>query len=215
MKRSGESGVLIVPPGGVDRRPINSGRDPRRSTIPLFGQRVPSMHRRSTRAIAALAALVAVLGAPAIASASTTGGGTPPPTWGTITVTVGSQASLTVKLLAKVPVDVTCSLNAAGITANASTTPDVSDVFVEVDEAVGKSIATGFGFAGSFPCDGSTTHFLVPVQAQNCCPGVPFKTGKAIVSASAEAAWGPFDPDTGMASGAAFGSAGPQVLRLK
>ncbi|HEY8870373.1 MAG TPA: hypothetical protein VIM30_13425 [Candidatus Limnocylindrales bacterium] len=173
------------------------------------------MHCRSTKVIAVLAALVAVIGAPAMASASSVGGGTPPPTWGTITVTIGSTASLTAKLLAKVPVDVTCSLNAAGITANASTAPDRTGVFVEVDEAVGKSIASGFGSAGPFPCDGTTTHFLVSVQSQNCCPGVPFKTGKAIVSASGEADWGPFDLDTGTPAGTAFGVAGPQVLRLR
>jgi hypothetical protein len=168
------------------------------------------MRRRSTRAVALLAALIGLIATPAIASAAT-GGGAPSPIWGTITISVGSSASVTAKILARVPVDVTCSLNQDGIDAGASTQPDVTFVSVQVSEASGKSIAQGFGSAGAFMCDGSTTHFTVPVQSQN----VPFKNGKGTVQAYAEADWGPFDPDTGQAAGVAFGNTDILIIRLK
>jgi hypothetical protein len=168
------------------------------------------MRRQSTRALALLAALIALIATPAMASAATGGGG-PSPIWGTITLSVGSSAKVTAKILAQVPVDVTCSLNQDGIAAGASTQPDVTLVSVQVSEASGKSIAQGFGSAGAFRCDGSTTHFMVPVLSQN----VPFKHGKGIVQANAEADWGPFDPNTGQPAGVAFGNTDLLVIRLK
>ena len=167
------------------------------------------MRRQSTRAVALLAALIALIATPAMASAAPPGGGSGGPIWGTITVGVGSSARVTAKILVQVPVDVTCSLNPDGIAAGASTQPDVTFVSVQLSEAVGKSIAQGFGSAGPFMCDGSTTHLMVPVQSQS----VPFKSGKGIVQAFAEADWGAMD--TGQFAGVAFGSTAIQVIRLK
>ena len=151
-----------------------------------------------------------LLAIPATASADTTGG-PPVPIFGTITVSIGRSATLTARLLAKVPVDVTCTTNALA----PSTTPDNTFLQVEVSQAAGRSIAHGFGFSSApFACDGVTHHLLVPVLADGCCPSPPFHGGAAIVSAFAEADWGPYDPNTGQPAGAATGSAGPQVIRF-
>lgn len=168
------------------------------------------MHHGSKRAIAALAALVAMIGAPALVSASTGGGGGP--VFATITVAVGASAPLTAKLIAKVPVDITCTLNQAGIDAGASVTPDFSFVSVALSEAVTKTtIAQGYGGAGPIVCDGSPNHFSVLVQGANA----PFKGGKAIVQVIAEADWLPFDPDTGQLAGTAFVATDPGLIHLK
>jgi hypothetical protein len=162
---------------------------------------------RATIGVVLAAALLAI---PATASADTTGG-PPPPVFGTITVSVGRSATLTARILATVPVDVTCTTNALA----PSTTPDSTFLQVELSQAAGRSIADGFGFSTTgFVCDGTTHHFLVSVQASGCCPSPPFHGGTAIVNAYAEADWGPIDPDTGQFAGAAIGTAGPQVIRL-
>jgi len=109
-----------------------------------------------------------------------------------------------------VPVDVTCTTNDQA----PSTTPDGTFLEVDVSEAAGRGVANGSGFVSGFACDGTTYHFVVPVQANGCCPSPPYHGGKAIVNAFADASWGPFDPDTGNAAGSADGSAGPQVIRL-
>ncbi len=114
--------------------------------------------------------------------------------------------------MAEVPVDVTCSLTDLGIGAGASTSPDFSFVEVTLSEAVSKtSIAQGAGSVGPFVCDGSTTHFTVPVQSFN----VPFKGGKALVQTSAEADWLPFDPNTGQLAGTAFDASNSLLIHLK
>lgn len=85
-------------------------------------------------------------------------------------------------------------------------------VEVTVSEAVSKtSIAQGAGSTGPFVCDGSTTHFTIPVQSFN----VPFKGGKALVQASAEADWLPFDPNTGQLAGTAFAATNSLLIHLK
>jgi hypothetical protein len=168
------------------------------------------MRHGSKRAIAALAAVAAMIGAPALVSAGTGGGGGP--TFATITVAVGASAPLTAKLIATVPVDITCTLNQAGIDAGASLTPDFSFINVQLSEAVTKTtIAQGSGGAGALVCDGSTSHRSIAVTGYNA----PFKGGKAIVQVMAEADWLPFDPDTGQVAGTAFVVTDPTVIHLK
>jgi hypothetical protein len=168
------------------------------------------MRHGSKQAIAALAALAAMIGAPAFVSAGTGGGGGP--VFATITVAVGASAPLTAKLIANVPVDITCTLNQAAVDAGAATTPDFSFVNVQLTEAVTKTtIAQGEGGGGAFICDGSTSHLSIAVTSYNA----PFKGGKALVQVSAEADWLPFDPDTGQVAGTAFVVTGPTVIHLK
>jgi hypothetical protein len=168
------------------------------------------MRHGSKRAIAALAAVAAMIGAPALVSADTGGGSGP--VFATITVAVGPSAPLTAKLIAKVPVDITCTLTQAGIDAGASVAPDFSFISVSLTEAVTKTtIAQGYGGAGSLVCDGTPNHFSVLVQSSNA----PFKGGKAIVQVIAEGDWLPFDPDTGQLTGTAFTATEPTLIHLK
>jgi hypothetical protein len=170
---------------------------------------------RRWRALIGMVLAVGLLAAPATANAAT---GPPPPPlliYGSISLSVGSSAGLTARLLATVPVDVTCKLNALGIAAGASTTPDGgSFVNVSLQEASGRGIANGFGSVFGFLCDGVVHHFLVPVLANGCCPSPPWHGGTALVTADAEAFWCPCDPNTGQPTGGAFGTAGPQKIRL-
>jgi hypothetical protein len=168
------------------------------------------MRHGSKRAIAALAAVAAMIGAPALVSAATGGGGGP--VFATITVAVGASAPLTAKLIAKVPVDITCTLTQAGMDAGASSMPDFSFVNVQLSEAVTKTtIAQGQGGAGPFVCDGSTSHLSVSVTSYTA----PFKGGRALVQVSAEADWLPYDPDTGQLAGTASVATEPLVIHLK
>jgi hypothetical protein len=144
---------------------------------------------------------------PALVSAATGGGGGP--VFATITVAVGASAPLTAKLIAKVPVDITCTLTQAGIDAGASTTPDFSFVNVQLTEAVTKTtIAQSEGGGGAFICDGGTSHLSIAVTSYNA----PFKGGKALVQVMAEADRLPFDPDTGQVAGSAFLVTEPTVI---
>jgi hypothetical protein len=168
------------------------------------------MRHGSKRAIAALAAIAAMIGAPALVSAGTGGGSGP--VFATITIAVGASAPLTAKLIAKVPVDITCTLTQAGIDAGASSTPDFSFVNVQLSEAVTKTtIAQGQGGAGGLVCDGSTSHLSIAVTSYTA----PFKGGKALVQVTAETDWLPYDPDTGQLAGTAFVVTDPTVIHLK
>jgi hypothetical protein len=168
------------------------------------------MRHGSKRAIAALAAVAAMIGAPALVSADTGGGSGP--VFATITVAVGPSAPLTAKLIAKVPVDITCTLTQAGIDAGASVAPDFSFISVSLTEAVTKTtIAQGYGGAAPLVCDGAPNHFSVLVRSSN----VPFKGGRAIVQVMAEGDWLPFDPDTGQLAGTAFIATDPTLIHLK
>jgi hypothetical protein len=163
-------------------------------------------HRRAVVGLALGAALLAL---PATAGAAT-GPPVPVQVFGTITVSIGSSAPLYARLLVWVPVDLVCKTNKLA----PSKTPDNTFVSVNIEEAVGNSIANGSGAAGRFACDGKKHHILVPVEANPCCPAPPFRGGQAIVNAFVQADWGPFDPNSGSPAGSAFGSAGPQVIRL-
>lgn len=125
------------------------------------------MRHGSKQAIAALAALAAMIGAPALVSADTGGGSGP--VFATITVAVGRSAPLTAKLIAKVPIDITCTLNQAGIDAGASTTPDFSFVNVQLTQAVTKTtIAQGYGGRRATRLRRDSEPFLRPGPGLQC-----------------------------------------------
>src|ERR1700716_934108 len=119
------------------------------------------------RAVVGLVLSTALLALPATASAATGGG--PVQVFGTITVSIGRSAPLFARLLVRMPVDVVCTTNALA----PSTTPDNTSVSVTIEEAVGRSIANGSGFAGRFACDGNKHRVVVPVVASPCCPSPP------------------------------------------
>jgi hypothetical protein len=121
----------------------------------------------------------------------------------TTTISVGPSANLLNRVVAQVPVTVSCGPFPEPFSFGAS---------VSVTEAVGKQIAQGGAFAGinttglpvAITCDGTPQSLVLNVQANPSGP--PFKKGKAVVSA--------------FASGGAFpafeqASAGPQAIQLR
>lgn len=93
-----------------------------------------------------------------------------------------------------------------------------SNLFVDVQQRQGKTIAHGSGFAsGNAICDGVTVNQATVVAAPDIYPGftsTPFKNGAALVSASVSACANvnvvspPFVPCD-------FGNAGPLAVSLK
>ncbi len=99
-----------------------------------------------------------------------------------MTISLGSPA-LSSRIAVTEPVTVSCSPFDPGLVVY-----DQS-VTVSVEQASGRSIATGSGNGYSaFPCDGSQT--TVPVTVLGDPSGPPFHGGSAVISASAQASAG-------------------------
>jgi hypothetical protein len=95
------------------------------------------------------------------------------------TITVGSTAELTARVLVNVPVTVTCGPYVP------ISNPLAPQVGVTVTQASGKSVASGTGFVSTPTCDGTPHDYVVPVTPNSPLPpNVPFHGGKAIVSGS-------------------------------
>jgi hypothetical protein len=116
-----------------------------------------------------------------------------------MTLTIGSPITLTDRLLVQVPVVVTCTTPLANPV-------NFGGVFVTVQQAAGRSIAAGFGFANLTTCPTSPTTVVVNVLPNGGMTGPPFHGGNAIVSASASAC------DTAFVC--VGGSAGPVSVRI-
>jgi hypothetical protein len=100
-----------------------------------------------------------------------------------ITVVVGSPITLTDRLLVDVPVTITC-------TGTFPTGFGYGEVDAQVQQASGKSVATGFGHVILTSCPTTPQTFIVPVTPQSTAPGVapiPFHGGPALAWAGASA----------------------------
>jgi hypothetical protein len=104
----------------------------------------------------------------------------------TTTISVGGTANLIGKVVAQVPVTVTCGPFDPTLPFSFSTS-------VTLTQARAKEIAQGSAFVGvnttgtpvAVTCDGTPQSFLVTVNANPSGP--PFKNGTAVVSATATA----------------------------
>jgi|tagenome__1003787_1003787.scaffolds.fasta_scaffold20765332_2 hypothetical protein len=150
------------------------------------------MFRVMTRRALLTAATAAIIGGVGASSALAT-----------TAVSVGPSADLLNRVVAQVPVTVSCGPFPG---------PFNFSVSVTVTEAVAKQIAQGTAFAGvntngaplALTCDGTPQSIVMNVPANPSGP--PFKKGKGVVSASA--AGGSF-PTFEQAS------AGPQAIQLR
>jgi hypothetical protein len=136
--------------------------------------------RKSVKRIAALMAVITVVGAfPAAAGAATTMG----PTLGlaTITVSVG-EAKLTQKVIVNVPVTVTCTLNPG---APADYPQQGSFLEVNIVQAVGQKTTAGSAFASGFACDGAPHTYAMQILAGPAQGGLHFRKGQAAIVAEA------------------------------
>jgi len=141
----------------------------------------------------AVGAFVLAAAIPTTASAAGGGGGVG------MTVAIGSPITLTDRILVQVPVAISCATPLANPIM-------FGGVFVSVQQAAGKEIATGFGFANLTTCSASPTTVVVNVLPNGGTTGPPFHGGNAIVTASANAC------DT--SNVCVGGSAGPVSLRI-
>ena len=140
------------------------------------------MRRKSLHLLVASTAVAVGLGAASAAAQA-------------MTVTVGSPVTLTNRLLATVPITVTCD------PWDATLTQFGSAINVTLDQAAGRAIAHGEGsVSGFFPaaqlylCDGSPHRYPVSVQADTSGP--PFHGGPAVANADAVMYAGiPCDPN--------------------
>lgn len=89
-------------------------------------------------------------------------------------ITIGPKAHLTSKLTVDVIVSVSCGpfLPASEFGNNLT---------VLLSEAAGHTVAQGFGFLATLPCDGSTYRLVVTADALN----VPFRPGSGLANVSA------------------------------
>ena len=134
--------------------------------------------RKSLFRLVAVASFAAAAAVPVTASAA--GGGFP----GTgITVTIASPITLQDRLLVNVPVTITCTqplANGFGF----------GQITASVQQASGKTVATGFGFLSIDQCPTTPTTYVVQVLTQSSTQSsapVPFHGGPAIASAGAVA----------------------------
>ena len=152
------------------------------------------MFKNFARLLAVAAFTVVIAAVPTTASAAGGGGGTG------ITVTIG-KATLQGRLLATVPVTITCAAPLAG-------TAVFGSVQVTIEQASGRDISTGSGGVSFSVCPATPQTINVLVTPDLFpTPSTPFHGGTAIVSAFA----GAVDPTFTIFEG---GSAGPQVVKL-
>jgi hypothetical protein len=119
---------------------------------------------------ARLAALAAALGLLVVVPAASAASG----------VSIGSSAQLVNKLYVDVPITYSCTAFPPG-------PYNFSSVFVSLEQANNKVIASGSAFNSSPMCDGATHTDVVAVYpsiSSYTSTGVPFKAGAANASAS-------------------------------
>jgi hypothetical protein len=140
--------------------------------------------------IGATLAVLAALAFPVGVLADTTGGSDIPPAGSTGGMTIELRSvHLTTRAIAQVQVAVSCLPKPASDDTLLTSWED-TEVFVEVRQATGRTIAFGSAFAwfdGDTMCDGATHLLTVGVPADPS--SVPFKNGGAAVGAAGHASY--------------------------
>jgi len=131
--------------------------------------------RSRLRITAASLIVMAALAAPAAVAADTTGGGGGS-AFGTIAITIGPVATLTARLAITVPVTFTCTPPIDAISV------DGTWASLDLAQAAGRTVASGYTSVVSFPCDGAPHTFPATLVTTS----VPFHGGSALVTVGAE-----------------------------
>lgn len=154
------------------------------------------MLKNFARLLAVAAFTVVIAAVPTAASAAGGGGGATG-----ITLTIGN-ATLQGRLLATVPVTITCDAPLAG-------TQVFGSVQVTIEQAFGKDVAHGSGGTSFSVCPATpqTINVLVTPDLFTTPPSTAFHGGTAVASAFA----GAVDPTFTIFQG---GSVGPQLIKL-